>query len=147
MDDFIDLKALSAMTDAELLAAMEEAGMIAPWGALQMQAAESVMRMTELPPGSPAFTAAVNGIISKEARKGLVGMTRRATQQFTTLNDMAGDTNKEFIWIVEGDDSTCAPCMVNAAMIKTYAEWEASGLPGAATCDGGDFCRCDLLPA
>ena len=147
MPNFIDLNALGALSDAELLVVLEETGMIAPWNVMQSQAADYVLRMTELPPGSVAFKAAVGNLITAESRRGILGMTRRAAQQFTTLNDMGGDETKEFIWIVEGDDRTCNPCMANAAEIKTYAEWQAQGLPGSATCDGGDYCRCDLLLA
>ncbi len=147
MADFIDLNALGALTDAELLATLEEIGILPPWNTLQSQAAAYVQRMTEMPPGSTQFKAAVNNLISTESRRGILGMTRRAAQQFTTINDAGGDKNAEFIWVTEGDSVTCEPCMANAAQIKTLAEWESHGMPGAATCDGGDACRCDLLRA
>ncbi len=140
-------KVVKKMSDAELLAYLEETGIVAPWNTLQMQAAEYVQRMTEYPPGSAQFKAAVNNLISTESRRGVLGMTRRAAQRFTTLNDAGGDKNAEFIWVTEGDSVSCDPCISNAAQIKTLAEWEADGLPGAATCDGGDYCRCDLLRA
>jgi len=27
----------------------------------------------------------------------------------------------------------------------TWAEWQANGPPGAAVCEGGNRCRCDLI--
>jgi len=141
-----NLKSIGRLTNAELLELFEETGIVSPWNTLQMQAAQYVQRMTELQPGSIQFKAAVNDMISTESRRGLLGMTRRAAQQWTTIQDTGGDKNKQFIWVTEADDRTCAPCMSNAAEIRSYAEWEEIGLPGAATCDGGDYCRCDLLP-
>lgn len=136
---------LGKLTDAELLATLEEFGVLAPWNTMQSQAAAYVTRMTELQPGSVQFQAAVNNLISSESRRGLLGMTRRATQQYTTLLDTQGDPSKKLIWVSENDDSTCDPCRGNAGEIHTFEEWQSIGMPGAATCEGGDYCRCDLL--
>ncbi len=71
---------LGKLTDAELLATLEEFGVLAPWNTMQSQAAAYVTRMTELQPGTVQFQAAVNNLISSESRRGLLGMTRRAAQ-------------------------------------------------------------------
>lgn len=145
MVDFINIKALLGLSNSELLEVMESTGMIPSFETLQIQAVGYIQRMTELPAGSIQFKAAVNNLISMESRRGLLGMTRRAAQQFTTLNDIGGDTKTEMIWVSEADEDSCNKCLANAAEIHTYEEWQQIGLPGAATCDGGDYCRCDLL--
>jgi hypothetical protein len=144
MAEIGSLDFLRNLDDAEFLEEMVDLGMVPPLNVQQAQAADRVSRMTELQPGSPQFQAAVSGLVDQESKRGMIGMTRRAAQQFTTLREIDGDVNREMIWIVEGDDRSCDPCMGNAAEIHTFAEWQEIGLPGSATCDGGDYCRCDL---
>lgn len=141
-----DKATLLAMSPAEFLATMERFAILPNWNVQQTQAAQYVTRMTQYEPGSPRFKRAVNQLISGESKRGIIGLTRRAAQQYTTLVDTDGDIQREFIWIVEGDESTCDPCRENAALVDTMAGWMSRGLPGASTCDGGDYCRCDLFP-
>ena len=138
--------ALKAMRPAEFLQTLEAFAILPNWNAQQTQAADYVSRMTQHEPGSPRFKRAVNQLINGESKRGLTGLTRRAAQQYTTLVDMGGDVSREFIWIVEGDESTCDPCRENAGIVDSYEGWSARGLPGLPTCDGGSYCRCDLFP-
>lgn len=49
-------------------------------------------------------------------------------------------------WVTVGDAGVCTPCDARHGDEKTYQDWERIGLPGAATCEGQDQCRCSLIP-
>ena len=59
---------------------------------------------------------------------------------------MDGDPNQLLVRIGEGDDDMCDVCAGLEGETGTIAYHESIGLPGAATCLGGDACRCDLVP-
>ena len=51
-----------------------------------------------------------------------------------------------FTWVVVGGHKVCPDCDSRAGQIKTFAEWEAEGLPGSgwSVCKG--YCYCVLDP-
>ena len=140
------LNSIKKMSNAQLMENLINMGVTGPIGTMQTSASQYVQRMTELRPGSPRFALEVNNIIGTESRRGMIGLTRRTQQQWTSLAYIDGDVNQNMIWVVEGDSNTCSNCEANAGEVKTYAEWQAEGPPGAAVCEGGDYCRCDLVP-
>jgi hypothetical protein len=140
------IKSLGRLSTAAYIAELIASGSIPPIGVLQVSAMKHVVRLSELPGGSPQFLGAKAAAIQSEARGGMLNLARRAAQQSTTVETNTKGPEQEYIWITEADDSTCDPCMSNAALIKTINQWIADGLPGASTCEGGDRCRCDLFP-
>lgn len=139
--------ALEKLDDADLLEEMVARQMLASWNTMQAEAAGIASRMMEYPAGSSQWKSAVSNMVQSEAKSGMTGLTRRATQQYTTVASTGGNEDVEMIWIVEGDEGTCDQCSPRAAEIRTYGEWKNAGLPGAAVCLGGNKCRCDLFPA
>jgi len=140
------LDSIKKMSNAQLLENLINMEITGPIGNMQISATQYVQKMTELRPGTPQFAAEVQNIIGLESRRGMIGLTRRAQQQWTSLSYIEGNVNMEMIWVVEGDHSTCVNCEANAGQVKTYKQWQEDGPPGAAVCLGGNYCRCDLVP-
>jgi len=49
-------------------------------------------------------------------------------------------------WISVADENRCEDCADLHGQTKTWAEWEAAGLPGAGATRCGWRCRCELVP-
>ena len=141
-----DIDVIKKMSNAELLDFLESHGVTKSYGQMQMDAGQYVTRMTDLRPGSPEWAAEVFRITDTESRRGMLGLTRRVQQNWTTLEYIDGDVDTQLIWVSEGDDHTCDNCARQAGQVKTYRQWQLEGMPGASTCLGGDYCRCDLVP-
>ncbi len=98
-----------------------------------------VSRMTNYKPGSTQFKEEVANLISRNSKRGLQGMNRRAVSQLHTIEQIGGDIKKLVVWIVEGGKNTCSFCASNAGDVHTYEEWASVyGLPGSDVCLGGD---------
>lgn len=137
------VKELGDLSNAEILKVLNHYGITEPYGILQSQAMEYVRRM--MPLRSEAdIQAAFNELINNERRQ-LLGVSRRVSQQWSTLDAIQGDIDKELIWLAEDDEATCDSCAPRSGDIDTFAGWKARGLPGSATCRGGNYCRCDLV--
>lgn len=133
------------LSQAELVDLLQHYGVVQPWGVLQAQAAEYVARMSEIRPGTPEFAAEISRLTDAGSKRGALGLARRTAQQWSTLDSIQGNVNQEMIWVSEDDESTCDACEPRGGEIRTFAEWQALGPPGAAVCRGGDYCRCDLI--
>lgn len=139
------LDELGNLSLRELQELLEFYGIQAPWGTLVTRAGEYVTRMTELRPNSPEWFAERDRLLDRESRRGALSLNRRIAQTWSSLDSIDGNINQEMIWLTEGDDHVCVNCEANKGEIKTWAEWQRSGPPGAAVCLGGDQCRCDLI--
>jgi len=154
------------MSDADLDALARRFGLQRPWTEMQGDAADYVRRMSDRLRGSEAEIAAevqriTNPIRTDENgdpvldaagnpvpnRRAYISAARRATERWSTAEalSIAGDPNHELIRISEGDDSVCDSCASLGGTIGTLSDHEAAGMPGAASCDGGDQCRCSLV--
>ncbi len=98
----------------------------------------NVSRMTSLKPGAAQFKEEVAGLINTNAKRGLAGMQRRATEKIYTIQSIGGDLERLMVWIVEGGKNTCSYCMDRAGDVETYETWVDLGVPGAEVCKGGD---------
>lgn len=140
-----ELADMRNMSRAELMDVLSHFGVVAPWGALQTEASKYIMRMTELRPGTPEFQAELERLTEVDSDRGLLGLSRRTTQQWSSWDAIDGDINKEMLWLTEMGEGVCDNCAVRGGTIQTFAQWQIDGAPGAAVCQGGDYCRCDLL--
>jgi hypothetical protein len=141
------LDGLKKLSLTELQNLLEYYGVQAPWGTLVTRNQDYVTRMTEYRPGSPQWQAAVDALLDRESKRGALSMNRRVAQTWSSLDSIDGNVNQEMIWLTEGvvDEDVCENCEANAGKIKTWAQWQVDGPPGAAVCLGGDYCRCDLI--
>jgi|GEM_PF-6650444 len=136
---------ISKLTNAQLGELLEHYGVTTPWNVMQAQSMEYIAKMTQLRPGSAEFRAELTRLTTDESRRGMIGLARRASQQWSSWDAIDGNVNQTMICITEDDESTCDGCGPYGGEIKTFAEWQAIGFPGAAVCQGGDYCRCDLV--
>ena len=131
------------LTNEELAKLLEHYGILEPIGMQQTAAMDYVRRMMPLR-SEEDIRAAYNELINNERRQ-LLGLNRRVAQQWSTLDAIDGDMEKEMIWIAEDDEATCDSCAPRSGEIATFREWKQRGMPGAEVCRGGDYCRCDLV--
>jgi hypothetical protein len=104
--------------------------------------------MWALPPGSPRVKEELDKLYDGElSNRMLTNMARRASEQYTTMAALEGDPNAELVRIPEDfdDERICDRCADLAGETGTYAFHAGIGLPGAASCYGGDACRCTLV--
>ncbi len=134
------------MTTGELADVMEYYGVTGKsFAQMQTESIGYVTRMTAYPPNSLEWDNAINNLIDTQSKRGMLGMTRRISERWSTLDTIDGNINHEMVWITEGDDgSRCDQCAARAGELYTYKEWTVRGLPGSGVCDGGDMCRCEL---
>lgn len=135
---------LRQMDNVELYNALVEAGALRPFDQHVADSMQYVSRMTSYKPGSPQFKAAVNDLIAKDSKRAVQTMNRRSVERLYVQHQIDGDVSTPMAWIVEGGSNTCSECSARAGEIRTYAEWEADGLPGEEVCLGGGRCRCHL---
>jgi hypothetical protein len=148
------------LSNGQLIDILEHFGVVQPWETMVANASSYVARLTELRPGTEEFRAEVERITSPqigifqtevgrivdaESRRGLLSLSRRTAQAWSSLDAIDGNVSQEMIWITEGDDHVCESCVSRGGTIMTYAEWQDAGPPGASVCLGGDQCRCDLV--
>jgi hypothetical protein len=139
------LAAMVSLSDSELLAVLERLGITDTTQQMLEDTRRYVARLTRIPPGSPAFASEVERLLSQDDRRGLVGITRRAQERYTTLQALDGSDSAMLIRISEGDTHVCEDCAMLEGYVGNYEEQAAIGLPGAQSCRGGDYCRCQLV--
>jgi hypothetical protein len=139
------LDAISKLDNSELLQVLNHYNVFGPTDQFKMESVEYVTRMTQYPPGSPAFKEAVVALGDVSSKRGLVGMTRRASENYSTVESIDGNVEQELIYVCLDDNSSCRACLDKDGEIHTFLEWQDIGGPGAATCAGGHNCRCSLI--
>jgi hypothetical protein len=142
---FPDSRDLKSLSVSELNEYLTRFGILEPWQQAKLSAAGYVQRMSAIPPGSQAFKDEVNRLVGFDNPRGALGMVRRAYRELSLVDAVSGGS-REYIWISDGDDGTCDRCSERGGDIGTLAYHAEKGLPGPAVCEGGDFCRCELVP-
>jgi hypothetical protein len=138
---------LNNLSDAELHAIMTEFGIRVPFEQLITDAQTYVAQMSNrLIPGSPQFNAEVERITGPASRRGLLGMARRTQENASTLEILERSGTTELIRVLDSDENNCDNCIALAGEIGTLEYHQSIGMPGAASCLGGDYCRCQLMP-
>jgi len=141
-----DMVELRDLPNDQLLSVLEHYGVIEPWHQMKQRATEYVQRMSRIRPGDEqAIQDAVDEITTTASRRGMLGLNRRIYETWSSLDAIDGNLNQDMIWICEDDESSCTGCKSHGGEIKSYAEWQIEGPPGAAICKGGDYCRCQLV--
>ena len=137
---------LVRLSNVDLSAAIKRFGVGRSWPELRSSAAAYVQRMTSYPPGSEQFQVALNDLVRRESRRGLLGTAREVYQGYTRAQQERNfGANQVYIRIDEGDENECENCVRLAGFEGTMQQQAAVGLPGAASCLGGSLCRCELI--
>lgn len=134
---------LNALDDAGLARLLLRFNIIGPWEEQRIDAAAYLQRMTSYPLGSPQYQAEMDRLTDQDSRAWLLKTARRAYQDF---NLAYTDTGGKLIRICEDDETSCDTCVRLGGEVGTIEQHQALGLPGAHSCEGGDYCRCQLVP-
>ena len=147
MADRLPSVAKMADLDAEnYFFVLEQYGVLPPMPVLRAQAGEYVTRMTQYARDGAEWQRALEDLVSRESKRGMLGLSRRISERWSTLEMIDGNEQQKLIWLYEDDEASCENCAQYAGQIHTFAEWEAMGVsPGSAVCQGGDYCRCDRV--
>jgi hypothetical protein len=135
-----------ALDVGDRIALLQRFGVEAAWSQYISDQAAYLARVSKIPPGSQAWQDEMARLSDIFSSRGSLQMSRRATEQYTTVSAMHDNPAEEFIRISEGDDRVCSECERLEGEVGTYDYHASLGLPGAASCLGGDQCRCTLLP-
>jgi hypothetical protein len=125
-----------------LRSVLEEFKLVDHPDVLRADAMRYVGRLTQLE--GEALLAEVERVVGEN---NLLKRARRMSQRYMLAMAVGGDADKDplMIRIDEGDDNTCDACDALGGMIAPLSEHAAHGLPGSASCLGGDYCRCTLM--
>jgi len=141
------------LDDGQLADVMELYGIQKPWRQLQADAMGYATQMMQLPEGASEEmilreVQRLTGIGSQGSRRALLGGAREAQRAFTMSEFMRDNPPDQlYVRVPEGDESTCDRCLEYAGIEGTIPQHaEDPGLPGFASCDGGSYCRCVLIP-
>jgi hypothetical protein len=63
-----------------------------------------------------------------------------------TSNQYVAPLSREFRWDAEPSAKHCSTCSDYDGQIKTYDDWQQSGLPGEGLTECGVYCKCSLQP-
>jgi len=136
------------LTNDELLELLQDFGVKAPWPQLVADNygyAAEMSKITNL--GTPDYLEReVERLLDHHSsRRGLLGLARETQRAFILDAFSKEGPNQEYIRISEDDEHTCDRCDALAGTIGTMGEHVSMGLPGPASCDGGNYCRCVLV--
>lgn len=111
----------------------------------RMDAAGEQLRAFGYDPGDPAaYGRAMDRLVATE-EKALLGVARRMSQRYETLEAIGGDMGQVMQY---GNESVnpCPECENLGGTRKTYAEFVADGDCPGDRCLGGNNCMCFLTP-
>lgn len=141
------LSDMLSLSNADLLETLHRFDVLDKPLDLEADVRRYLSRFPRLAADPQAFADELSRLLdSQNERRALLGLTRRTQERYTTLMGVGGDQAQLLIRISEGDSAVCSECVALEGAIGTYAEHAAIGLPGAQTCLGGDYCRCQLVP-
>ena len=140
-DQLVEL-ARTPQGQARLAAILERLGITEPMEMAKTRAIAASQRLQGIPPGSPRYAALEREIIEQYANQELMGMTRYASQQYTSLIAADGNPNQMMVSVPEDldEERLCEECAFVAGTEDTLANWRARGHPGNI-CLGGNRCR------
>jgi len=69
----------------------------------------------------------------------------KSVSQRTMFESGEYKKDDEYMWVLEDGARHCGDCLEREGKIKTFAKWEAIGLPGAGMTQCGGNCLCSLV--
>ena len=135
-------KDLVALSDTELANVLSRFGIVEPWPQMRAEMVGYLNKVSQYPSGSPQFTEELNRLLDMESKAGLLRASREAYRSFSLAYT---DTSGQLLRICEDDESSCEDCIRLGGEIGTIEYHQSIGMPGTQSCQGGHFCRCQLL--
>jgi hypothetical protein len=146
-DPLPELASMLCLSKADLLDVLHRINAIDKPLDLRADTQRYLSRFPRLAADPERFAAEMDRLLdATNERRALLGLARRTQERYTTIQAVDGNPAQELIRISEGDDHVCDECAALEGAIGTYEEHAAIGLPGAQSCLGGDYCRCQLVP-
>jgi hypothetical protein len=136
---------MSKLSPGELASVLRHFNVFGPWDSFVMGNMDYVQRILPIAPNTPAMQAVMKNLIDMSSKRALVGMTRRISENWSTLEAANGNMAQEFVWVSLDDISSCSACLAMEGTVKSFIDWQREGTPGASVCEGGDYCRCALI--
>jgi len=140
LDPFPSLVELGKLNVAQLGEILDRYGITEPWPQQRAAQVGYLSRISKIPSGTPQFEAELQRLLDFDSKQGLLMAARRANHEYAKASF---GRDAKLIRICEDDDASCETCIRLGGTIGTVAEQEAIGWVGAASCDGGDRCRCE----
>jgi len=112
---------------------------IRQWAAAGMSEKDIIAKLTvDLSPGGATFESIMNGFRNVTGEAVDYVSVEQVHEQWKGPD--------RWMWITINDENRCSDCADRHGEVKTWAEWEALGLPGMGTTVCGWRCRCALEP-
>lgn len=137
------------LSDAELLEVLEAYGVLNPGPIWRQQTAGWLSRLWNLAPNSPRVRAELDRLAGEIGGPGLLETARHVERQYATQAAVGDNPEQNLIRIPEDFEASrlCDACAELAGEEGTLEYHQKIGMPGAASCYGGERCRCQLFPA
>jgi len=134
------------LSDGELLGLLQRWGMVDTVEQRKVRAAEHVAKISQMRDKKLTKTQ-LRTSVQAAMRRDLLGDNRKMMREFTTLEAAAGTDleTQQFVRMGENDEGTCEGCDPLIGQEGTLAYHASIGMPGPASCFGGDYCRCTLV--
>jgi hypothetical protein len=129
----------------------ELASLLERWGLTEtlqqrVDKATAIITRAQQKPGKVANDQ-IKKMIGASVRRDLLGENRRMLRESVVLEVVNQiDVDKQnWVRMGENDDNTCEGCDPLIGAEGTLAYHSEIGMPGPASCEGGDMCRCTLM--
>jgi hypothetical protein len=139
-----DWREIAGLSDSEKTNLLQRYGVLPNVANYADAQAPWLARVSSIPPDSDRWQREIERL-TNDTTGAMDSMARRAYENYTTALAVDGDPNQELIRISEADEAVCDTCLDLEGEIGTYDYHVSIGLPGTASCDGGDRCRCTLV--
>ena len=137
LPSLVDLKKLDT---AGLGAVLDRYGITEPWAQLRAAQVGYLNRLSRYPEGSEQYNAELERLLDINSKTGALMAARRAYREYAA---MSFDKDAILVRICEDDESSCETCVKLGGFEGTVEEQRAVGWAGAASCKGGERCRCE----
>jgi hypothetical protein len=135
-------KDLVNLSDVELANVLTRFGVVQPWPQLRAETVGYLNRVSQIPPGTPQFTAEVERLLDIESKSGLLNIARSSYRDFSLAYT---DTSGDLIRICEDDENSCVVCIDLGGKEGTIEYHKSIGMAGSQSCLGGPKCRCQYM--
>lgn len=147
-----DIRDMVGLTNSQLNEVLKRFNVLPTWSEQYAEAQKYLAQFSTIPPAllsEDEYQRRIRALLDLNPRKdgkpsrGLLGLSRRVQERYTTMEAIGGQPEAELIRIAELDDNTCSGCDALAGEMGTYAYHASIGLPGSQEC--GNNCRCQLV--
>ena len=130
---------MTSMSVEQLGEVLDKFGIIEPWAQQRAAMVGYPSRVANYPPGSPQFKSELDKLLDTSTKRGALMAARRAYTEYSARSFEAGVV---VVRVCEDDPASCDTCVKLGGYEGTMEQQRGVGMVGAASCQGGDNCRC-----